>query len=87
MRKLYFAIVAYTVLGMASGLFYRELTRANDFTGSTQLAVVHTHLLTLGTVLLLIVLMLEKVFVLSRSRWFTPFLWTYHAGLVLTSGM
>lgn len=87
MRKLYFAVVAYTVLGLAAGLYYRELTKAQDFTGSTQLSVVHTHLLTLGTIFLLVVLLLEKAFTLSASRWFTPFFWTYNAGLVVTVGM
>jgi hypothetical protein len=87
MKKLYVAIVAYTVLGLAGGLFYRELTKAHDFTGFTQLSVVHTHFLTLGTIVLLIVLLLEKVFTLSASRWFSPFFWTYNAGLLVTAGM
>jgi hypothetical protein len=88
MKKLFYAASVYLVLGLASGLFYREFTRANDYTaadGFTQLSVVHTHLLTLGVVLLLIVLMLEKVFGLSRSALFGWFFWLYNAGLLISA--
>ena len=47
----------------------------------------HTHLLTLGFIVLLIVLALEKVFAISRSRLFPWFFWVYNAGVILTSGM
>jgi hypothetical protein len=89
MRKLYYAAFAYMVAGVASGLFYREFTKLNDFPegGSTQLGLAHTHLLTLGFVVLLIVLVLEKVFTLSASKLFGWFFWVYNAGVVLTSAM
>lgn len=90
MTKLLNAAFAYMVLGVASGLFYRELTKAQDFPEGefTQLGLVHTHLLTLGFVVLLIVLVLERVFALSASRrLFAWFFWVYNAGVVLTSGM
>jgi len=88
MKKLFYAASVYLVLGLASGLFYREFTKANDYTaadGFTQLSVVHTHLLTLGVIVLLIVLVLEKVFGLSRSAVFGWFFWLYNAGLVVSS--
>jgi len=89
MRRLFYAAFAYMIVGVASGLFYREFTKINDFPEgeSTQLGLVHTHLLVLGFVVLLIVLLLEKVFVLSESRLFGWFFWIYNAGLVLTSAM
>jgi len=89
MRRLFSAAFAYMLVGVASGLFYREFTKMNDFPEgeATQLGLVHTHLLTLGFVVLLIVLLLEKVFVLSESRLFGWFFWVYNAGLVLTSAM
>lgn len=88
MKKLFYAATVYLVLGLASGLFYREFTKMNDYTaddGFTQLSVVHTHLLTLGVIVLLIVLALEKVFGLSRSPLFGWFFWVYNAGLVISS--
>lgn len=47
MIRLYYSAALYTVLGLAAGLYYRELTKAQDFVGDTQLSVVHTHLLAL----------------------------------------
>jgi nitric oxide reductase large subunit len=89
MRRLFYAAFAYMIVGVASGLFYREFTKINDFPEgeSTQLGLVHTHLLVLGFVVLLIVLLLEKAFALSESRLFGWFFWLYNAGLVLTSAM
>lgn len=89
MRKLFYAAFAYMVLGVASGFFYREFTKANDVTDATftQLSVVHTHLLVLGFVVLLIVLVLEKMFALSKSPLFSWFFWVYNAGLLVTAAM
>ncbi|MFF0133474.1 DUF2871 domain-containing protein [Streptomyces mirabilis] len=72
---------------MLSGLFYREFTKVKDFTGDTQLSVLHTHLLALGMLVFLIVLGLDKVFQLSESKLFTSFFWFYNAGIVVTVGM
>ncbi|GAA1155707.1 DUF2871 domain-containing protein [Microbacterium oxydans] len=87
MRRLFSAAFAYMLVGVASGLFYREFTKINDFPEgeSTQLGLVHTHLLVHGFVVLLIVLLLEKAFTLSESRLFGWFFWLYNAGLVLTT--
>ncbi|MGO3879705.1 MAG: DUF2871 domain-containing protein [Agrococcus casei] len=90
MKRLLNASFTYMLVGVVSGLFYREFTKANDFPAGefTQLGLAHTHLLTLGFIVLLIVLALEKVFAISRSRkLFAWFFWLYNAGVVLTSGM
>lgn len=90
LKQLLYASMIYLVIGVASGLFYREFTKLNEFPEGqfTQLGLAHTHLLTLGFIVLLIVLVLEKVFTLSRSPGlFAWFFWLYNAGVVLTSGM
>ncbi|WP_223694704.1 DUF2871 domain-containing protein [Leifsonia poae] len=89
MKMSFSASLVYLVLGVGSGLFYREFTKAHDFTdgASTQLSVVHTHLLTLGFIVFLIVLILDKLFDLSSTGLFSWFFWIYNAGLVLTAGM
>lgn len=77
----------YAVAGLASGLYYRELTKAQDFDGPTQLSIVHTHFLVLGVLFLLIVAIFERLLELSTSplyRWFTA---TFHTGLILTVAM
>lgn len=89
MKKLFNAAFVYMIVGVLSGLFYREFTKAQDFPegGFTQLSVVHTHVLTLGFIVLLVVLALEKVFTISRSpKLFTWFFWLYNLGVVVTAG-
>lgn len=90
MKKLFNAAFIYMLAGVASGLFYREFTKLNAFPEGqfTQLGLAHTHLLTLGFIVLLIVLVIEKVFTISRSpKLFGWFFWLYNAGLILTSAM
>ncbi|WP_432026992.1 DUF2871 domain-containing protein [Streptomyces sp. 1222.5] len=86
MRKILNTAHIYMIVGLISGLYYREITKAEDFTGDTQLAVVHTHVLALGMLFFLIVLALEKLFALTALPLFRWFFWTYNAGLVLTVG-
>jgi len=87
MRKIYVAAHVYMILGLISGLYYRELTKLNDFTGDTQLSVVHTHILALGMLFFLVVLALEKLFTLTAGKLFAAFFWVYNAGLALTVGL
>lgn len=87
MKKLYLAAIAYAVLGLAAGLFYREYTKAMDFTGHTQLSVTHTHLLALGFMVMLIVLALDAALKISRTRSFSWFFAAYNAGLLITVGV
>lgn len=84
MRKSYVAAHVYMIAGVISGLYYREMTKINEFEGETQLAVLHTHLLALGMLVFLIVLGLDKVFGLSGTKQFTAFFWSYNAGLSIT---
>jgi hypothetical protein len=90
MTKLYYSALVYLVLGLVAGGYYREFTKFNDFThddGFTQLSTLHTHLLTLGTIVFLVAIALEKLFTLTASRVFPWFFWVYNAGLVLTAAM
>lgn len=90
MKKLVNAAFIYMLAGVIGGVFYREFTKLNDFPEGqfTQLGVVHTHLLTLGFIVLLIVLLLEKAFTISRSpKLFSWFFWLYNAGIVVTVAM
>jgi nitric oxide reductase large subunit len=84
MKLLFHTANFYMILGLVSGLYYRELTHLTDFEGETRLSVVHTHLLALGMLFFLIALALEKVFALSESRLFKWFYWIYNTGLIMT---
>lgn len=45
----------YAIAALASGVFFREFTKLNDFVGATALGVTHVHLFVLGTMLFLII--------------------------------
>lgn len=85
MNRLMNTAFAYMILGLVSGLFYREYTKATDTLGmDTQLATLHTHFLALGMIVFLVVLALDALFHLSGRRSFSVFYWTYNIGLLMT---
>lgn len=83
MRHYINAAWVYTFLGLVAGVFYREFTKFNDFTGDTVLSVLHTHYLALGVLFFLILLLLERNFQFTSSKTW-KYVWTYHIGLNLT---
>ena len=75
MKKLMFSSAFYTLLGMLSGLFYREMSKGENFSGYSQLNVTHTHLLVLGTIMFLIFMVIEYQLKLTKnSKLFNSFL-------------
>ena len=63
----------FAVLAMVSGVFYREFTKFNDFTGTTALGYTHVHLFTLGAMFLLIAGLISEKWTLKpykSFRWF-----------------
>src|SRR5690554_4366931 len=86
LNLLFRSAATWTGLGLLSGLYYRELTKANDFSGATQLAVAHTHALALGTLMLLVLLALVAALGIDdrRFRWGVA---TWQVGLGMTFGM
>ena len=85
MQRLLRTAFAYMLLGVVSGLFYREYTKATDTVGiDSQLSILHTHLLALGMLVFLVVLALDALFSLTGRRSFSVFYWTYNIGLLVT---
>ncbi|GEB76127.1 DUF2871 domain-containing protein [Sporolactobacillus inulinus] len=84
MKKLYAAALGYMIAGLLSGIYYRELTKAMNFSGESMLSVLHTHLLILGMFFFLILISLEKLFHLSTNKRFSLFFWIYNIGVVWT---
>lgn len=77
------ASVIYGVFGLIGGVFYREFTKINDFTGFTTLSVVHTHYLMLGMMFFLMLVLLENNFHFIGNK-VRKYLLFYHVGLNLT---
>lgn len=86
MKRYINAALLYAILAMAGGVFYREFTKFNGFTGKTTLSVVHTHYFLLGMVLFLLLLLLEKSFSFTGPKT-GPVLAVYHVGLNLAALM
>lgn len=75
--------VIYAILAMVGGVFYREFTKFNGFTGVTALGKIHVHYFLLGMVLFLLLLLLEKNFSFTKAST-GRILVAYHIGLNLT---
>lgn len=84
MKRYMNTALLYAVLAMAGGVFYREFTKFNGFTGKTSLGVVHTHYFLLGMVFFLLLLVLEKNFSFTAAST-ARVLTVYHVGLNLTA--
>lgn len=78
--------VVYAVLAMVGGVFYREFTKFNGFSGQTVLGVVHTHYFLLGMVWFLLLMLLEKNFSFTGGKT-GRLLVVYQIGLNLTEVM
>ena len=84
MKALYRSATMYTIAGLSFGLFYREFTKMQGFTGKTTLSILHGHTLTLGLLFFLILMLMEKQFALTASKRFKGWLVTYHIALIGT---
>lgn len=86
MKRYMNSALLYTIFALAGGVFYREFTKFNGFTGKTALGVVHTHYFVLGMVFFLLLLLLEKTFAFTGKHT-GRVLAAYHAGLNLAALM
>lgn len=79
----YFKISSfYLLFGLVMGIFSREFTKFNNFSGYTVLKSVHTHTLVLGFLFFIIVLLLEKNFTISNNKSFNKWIVLYNLGLI-----
>ncbi len=87
MKKLYYSAFTYLILGLVSGVVWREVTKILDITENTALGTVHTHVLVLGFIMFLIFLVFEKQYHITNSKRFMSFFIIYHVGVGLSSIM
>lgn len=87
MKKYLNYSLTYAILAMVGGVFYREFTKFNDFTGVTVLGKVHTHFFLLGMLLFLIVALFRGKYELEQQKLFRVFMILYNIGLPLTGIM
>ncbi|MGG0182755.1 DUF2871 domain-containing protein [Bacillus tropicus] len=84
MKKLYNAAFIYLIIGLLSGVFAREYTKAQGIKGATMLQLVHTHALVLGFVFFLIAFALFKVFQMQETKSFCAWFVVYNVGVIFT---
>ena len=87
-KKLADAAFIYVIVGLTAGVFYRELTKFQGFSGRTALGLVHPHLLLLGAGMMLLLLALDAPLALGeKSRSMGRSLAFYHWGLGATAAL
>ena len=82
MQKSFKSSSFYLLFGLVMGIFSREFTKFNNFSGYTVLKSVHTHTLVLGFLFFIIVLLLEKNFTISNNKSFNKWIVLYNLGLI-----
>ena len=81
MKKLLNVSFIYALAAMAGGVFFREFTKFNQFTGNTSLGVVHTHLFLLGCVMFLLLALFAAHLPLLEQKNFRIFFTLYNIAL------
>ena len=87
MKKYLNYSLAYAIAAMAGGVFYREFTKFNGYSGITALGKVHTHLFLLGMLVFLVVALYGANYDLPKLKLFRWFMWVYNIGVPLTAVM
>lgn len=75
---------AYAIIAMLCGVFYREFTKFNNFTGETALSKLHTHFFVLGMFMYLIIALFMRGNDFSESKTFKAFRGIYNTGVPMT---
>ena len=84
MKKYLNLAMGYAIAAMAGGVYYREFTKWNHFSGITMLSKVHAHLFMLGMMVFLLVALFSRQMDLEKEKSFRRFFLIYNIGLPLT---
>lgn len=77
MKKYLNWALVYALIGLAAGVYYRELTRMSGFTGRTVLSVIHPHAIMLGMFLFLLLALFSRFLDFEKLATYKWFKWTY----------
>lgn len=61
MKKYLNVSILYAIAALIGGVFYREFTKINKYTGVTTLGKVHVHLFMLGTIVFVIMMVIRGI--------------------------
>lgn len=83
----------FAIVGIFAGAFYREFTKFLGFTGPTTMSLVHTHLISLGSFMFLILGLIFIVLDMEETKRLNNLITLYligvigNAGVMFTRGM
>lgn len=81
-KKILNTSMIYFILAIIAGVFYREFTKYNGFSGKTTLGYIHAHLFVLGMILFLIIaLFCNQDHSLLQDKMFKRFFVLYNISL------
>lgn len=83
MKKYLNVAFIYAIAAMIGGVFYREFTKFNEFTGDTVLGKVHTHLFILGMMMFMLIALFAKDINFEKDVKQKKFMYYYNFGLIL----
>lgn len=84
MKRILNTAFFYLILGLISGVFYREFTKIYGYTNYTRLSVLHTHLLILGMMIFMIIFLIASIYnKLIETKKFTIFYFTYNISFLV----
>jgi hypothetical protein len=81
-HKIIRPVLAYAIAALAAGVYYREMTKLFEFSGSTALSAVHSHLLALGVAAVLIVGLYDGAYNLRAIKGWNLSWKSYHIGVI-----
>ncbi|MEG0047891.1 MAG: DUF2871 domain-containing protein [Clostridia bacterium] len=87
MKKALNFSLGYAIAAMCGGVFFREFTKFNGYTGVTTLGKLHTHLFLLGMFMFLVVALFSAHSSLATQKQFKAFMVVYNIGVPLTAIM
>ncbi len=77
----------YLIFGLASGVLFREFTKAYHFTGTTALSKVHTHLLSLGFIAMIALFIIGRLLQAKNPELIQKYkrpLFIWNTGLIIS---
>ncbi len=75
---------AFLIAGLFMGAFYREFTKFLNYTGPTNMSIMHTHLLSLGTLVFMVLGLLFKTYDVESTKKLNTLLNAYCLSVIIT---
>lgn len=86
-RKTFDRAFVLAIVGIFAGAFYREFTKFLGYTGETSMSLVHTHLISLGTIILIVLALSFQVFKVEETSRLNRLLLGYFISVIVNAGV